>query len=479
MDVDIELERQGGIGMLAANRPLLTAVLVAFGLSALSVIGYLRAPSEDVAGGVLHVSNFALNGLIAIAVPAVIAALAPESYSRRVVMAVGAAASLCALGQVLSFNQTVLTMVHPLAFFTAAGLTLFTLLPRRLFGDATALAAAAPITAILGAFGAGGLISMADAVSMDVVGAISSLSLALACLIGVSLAADFLQLFAEGVDAHQAAGEAAHRALAPSANAALVTVAVFSAGLLPGPQQLSWTWTAIFYAAGGIVVAVSSTLLVTAATLSLRPLSETVAVGENRRQSFSRRAWRPVRQILPPSSALAFSAILAIVVVVALFEAYYSMTLIKIALIILCAIAAGLTFVSMRTGLFVMLGLFASMVMIDATSSIVGAARPPALAEMAAIAAGAALFGQIALSWRDARNPRRKPHEAAEQAMIDGAYRYVLGAALGVVAFAMAAVSGLWANGADAAWYLAFLSGIGLLIAAPMMTAICTLFVSH
>ncbi|MEO0878690.1 MAG: hypothetical protein AAFY22_03160 [Pseudomonadota bacterium] len=479
MNVDLENEGGGGLGMLAANRPLLTSVVVAFGLTALSVIGYLRSPSQGVAEGLPHVTNFALNGLVALALPAVIAVFAPEKRSQRIVVAAAGAILLFAGGQILTLYQDAAPALRAAALYTASALTLLMIAPRRFFGDASSLAVAGPVTAVLGAFGAGGLISMADAVSMEVVGAIASLSLALACLVGVSLSADFVRLFASGVDAHNAAGQAAHQALAPAANAALVTVAVFSAGILPGPQQLSWTWTAIFYSAGGIVVAVAATLLVTAASLSLRPVPETIAVGENRRQSFARALWRPIRQLLPPSSALAFVAILAIVLIVALFEAYGATTLIKLALIGLCAVAAGLTFVSVRTGFFVMAALFAAMVLIDAAIGVFGAARPQALAEMAAIAAGAALFGQIALSWRDARDPRRKPHEAAEQAMIDGAYRYILGAILGVSAFAMAAVSGLWDGGADAAWYLSCLSLVGFILAAPLMTAISALSSSH
>jgi len=116
------------------------------------------------------------------------------------------------------------------------------------------------------------------------------------------------------------------------------------------------------------------------------------------------------------------------------------------------------------------------MILIDWSYELAGVALPGLLAELSAIAVAAALYGQIALAWRDARSPRRKAHEAAEVAMIDGAYRYLVSAAFAIAALLVGQTSGLWADGVAAGIYLTTLAVFGLLISAPLMTAISAIF---
>ena len=179
---------------------------------------------------------------------------------------------------------------------------------------------------------------------------------------------------------------------------------------------------------------------------------------------------------MPPRSAISISAILFIVTIVALFEASSALTLSKFVLVVAAALAAGIAFVSARTGLFVFIALFVNVVVINWFCELAGTVPLSLLAELCAIAAAGILYGQIALAWRDARSPRRKAHEAAEVAMIDGVYRYLVSAAFSVGAFLVSDVAGLWADGSDAARHLTLLAIFGLVVSAPLMTAISAAF---
>lgn len=470
----MDSDRHGPVGTLAADRPLLTSVVIAFGLTALSVIGF----SGDRAAGVM-VADFALNALVALALPAVLAAAAPTTTWPRIGFALASAATLYVAARtvpnLIPYDLSILSP-NSASVVAAGGLTIWFLVLRPLFGDVAGLSFAAPVAAILGAYGAGALLVLGTNAPMNVVGALSSLSLAVACIVGVGVAAEFTKQFAKGDRVHKASGDAAHLAAAPAVYAALITAGVFVAGLTPGVEQLGWTWRAVIYAGAGVTIAAATALFITSATLSLGSTSEKIAVVENHRRQNFRKWWRPLRQALPPSSAIAFVAILLIVTIVALFEAYNEYSFAKTSLLIACAIAAGITFVSARTGLFVLLALFSSMILIDWSYELAGVALPGLLAELSAIAVAAALYGQIALAWRDARSPRRKAHEAAEVAMIDGAYRYLVSAAFAIAALLVGQTSGLWADGVAAGIYLTTLAVFGLLISAPLMTAISAIF---
>ncbi len=469
----METDRYGAIGGLAANRPLLISVVFAFGLTALAVAGFSSQP------GGRAMSGFAINCFAALALPAVATGIAPAGAVPRAVFAALAAGALLVVSFLAPFDKNAMLAAAGLSGATlriGAALLLWFVLLRPLFGDAPGLAMAAPLAAALGAFGASGLLALEALARIDVLGAVASLSVAMSCLVGVGVAGDFTRAFAGGARADEAAGDAAHLAVAPTAFGALATAGVFSAGLAPGAETLDWSWRAVAYAAGGVALATATALVVTASTLSLSNVTEEIAVIENYRRQNLRRWWRPFRQVLPPSSAIAFTAILLILTVVALFSAFNLLTPVKLILLGACSLAAWVTFVSLRTGLFVFLALFASMIMIDWSYAIAGVVSPGLLVELTATAFAAALFGQIGVAWRDARNPRRNAREATEAAMVDGAYRYLASAAFALGAFAAAEASGLWEDGSAAALYLAALCLFGFFIAAPLMTSIGAIF---
>ena len=470
-------EEHGAIGALAANRPLLVTVIFAFGLTALSVVGFMRAPGAGANG--LSVADFATNALIAFAAPNFAAAAAPRRPLQRALFAalvlaalIGAYVAAERYGVPAFFGAA----VRSESIAIGAAFFVWSLASRPLTGALTMLSVAGPFAAIVGAIGAAALLSLEQIHAPDALGAVATMSVAFACLIGIGVAADFAFAFARGADSHAAAGIAAHRAAAPSMNAALNVICIFSAGLLPAAETLDWSWRMILFAAGGGVVAVTTALFLSAATLSLSTITEEVAAIENHRRQRFRRWWRPIGQILPMSSAFAFVAILAILSIVAQFETYAPISVIKASLIVAAALSAALTYVSARTGLFVMLALYFAMTLVDWGYAAIGIDPPSLLAQLTAIACLAALFGQIAVAWRDARSPRRKAHQATEEAMIDGAFRYAASVAFTIAALAIASVSGLWADGASAAGYYAALAATGGVAAAPIMTAIGGVF---
>lgn len=469
----MDTARHGTIGALAANRPLLISVVLAFGLTALAVTGFIRESSA------LTVSDFAINAFFALAAPALIARFAPPKLVNRLIY-------VLAISTVLIVGSIYAPGVSPKAFAAfapsvsavqiACVLLIWFVLLRPLVGDIVGLGVAAPVAAVLGAFGASGFLALEAAPGEGVIGAIASLSLALSCLVGVGVAADFAQAFARGGDVHDAAGVAAYNATSAAVYATLITFGVFVAGLLPAAETINWSFRAIIYGAAGVALAVTTTLLVTASALSLAQVSEQTAVTENHRRQNVRRWWRPLRQALPPSSALAFVAILMIITVTGLFTAYEPITLVKVALLIACALFAGLTFVSIRTGIYVFTALLSAMVIVRWIYEIAGTPSPSLLAELTGLAVTAALYGQVAIAWRDARNPSRNAREAAERAMIDGAHRYAISAAFVLGALFVSDVSGLWSDGAEAAFYTFAMTLFGFLIAAPLMTAISAVF---
>ena len=365
--------RHGTIGALAANRPLLISVVFAFGLTALSVTGFMRAPSAAA------VSNFAINAFFALAAPAIIARFAPSAMINRLVY-VFVIGALLLVGSTYApaISPQVLSVIAPStgAVQVACVLMIWFVLLRPVIGDVVGLGVAAPIAAVLGAFGASGFLALEAAQGEDVIGAIASLSLALSCLVGVGVAADFAQAFARGGDAHNAAGVAAYNATSAAVYATLITLGVFASGLMPGAETISWNFRSIVYGAAGVALAVTTTLLVTAAALSLSRVSEQTAVSENHRRQHVRRLWRPLRQALPPSSALAFVAILLILTVVGLFTAYEPITTVKLTLLFASSIFAALTFVSLRTGIYLFINLLASMVAVQWFYEVAGFETP-------------------------------------------------------------------------------------------------------
>ncbi|MEM9707029.1 MAG: hypothetical protein AAF850_13240 [Pseudomonadota bacterium] len=464
------------IGAIAADRPLLTATIAGLGLTALSVMGF--APDVPGKPSSANIAIFALHCLLALAAPIAAAVAAPAVLRGRIGYAAVLAAVIVAVvwyapsaapDNFVGYAPSLTTGI------AAAGIAAGLIVLRPFFGVIPGLALVAPAAGLLGAVGAGGMLALRGADGLPLLGAVTATSAALATLIGIGVVTEFARRYASGASSHDAASEAGGAMFAPTINACLLSAGAFILAALVAPQQ-TWSLATGAQAAAGVAVACLSALLVAVATLSLANVSDAMAVIENHRRRRFRTIWRPVRAALPASSALAFAAITLITAMVALFEAFEPMRVVKLSLLGGSVIAAGLTFVSIRTGIFIFVMLFTGSVLIDWGVALAGTSAPSLIAEIVAVTCAAALYAHLALAARDARGPRRKPHEAAEIAMVDGAYGYILSTAITIAAFLVAASTGLWPAGGEAAAYFFLLALFGAVASAPFMTAISAVF---
>ena len=465
----VGMERPSVLGDIAANRPLLMSVLFAFGVAALAVISLTNIQNATLA---VHVAHFVVNGLLAIAAPLALASVAPAQLKPRLFYALAIPGLFFGLNYLIPLYapSALAAYLAPNALFAAAALSFWFILLKPAFGGVVRLAGAAPAAAFLGALGAAALGSVEAGTPAAVIGVVTIFSFAAACLVGVGVAADYAQIFAKGQSAHEAAAGAAHRGLATAAHGVLLVVILLSSHMLLLSPQSAWLTSALFASAAGALVAVAAGLFVTTGALSLHRTTDLAAVTENYRLRDFRDNWRPVRAALAPSASLAIAAMLAIAAVVALFEASGLATL-KLAVAATAGLAAALSYVSMRGGIFVFVMLFLTAVLTDWGFAIAGVSGIGLAAQLLAITFAALLFGVLSLSWREARDVRRKPHEATERGMADGLHRYLFGAAIAVAALFIGGVTGLWPQAEGAAAYLGVLSVFGLLIAAPILTA--------
>ncbi|MEM9170142.1 MAG: hypothetical protein AAGC56_10860, partial [Pseudomonadota bacterium] len=336
-------------------------------------------------------------------------------------------------------------------------------------GATTGLAAPAPLAGALAAAGAAGGLALFGASGEALYGPAVTLNLALGCVIGVAAAAAFAEIFSAGADASVAAGGAAQRTAPTALHAAACTLAAFALTRTPdGALALNGVATAT----ACVALAGLAAVFLSAGALALRRTSDAVAVEENYRRRRARDAWRPFRSVLPASTSIAATAIMLILTVVAALEAATPGAGAKLIAAVGCGVAAGACYLSLRTGALVAIVSVSAVGLVDWTAALFGVAPPEGAASATAIVAAATLFGLLGLTWRDARSPRRKPHQSAELAMVEGAYRFIVGAAFVVGAFAAAATSGLWPEAAGAAGYFLAVAGLGFVLSPAVMTAV-------
>lgn len=461
----MDSERIGLLGGAAADRPVLVALVFAFGLSALAVAGVWEAPDAEAimrAGAQILVA-FALLPFA----PLALCALLPRGGIAAgavlfLVGAVGAAVYVFTPRFAPFLPSPPEALLAGCAFVLALTLAACgTLMRVYLKGAAVGVAAA-----ILGVAGATGLVAPRLAGQGDAA-MLAGLGLGLAGLVAGGVAADYAAVFARGASSRAAAGLSLQRAL---------PLIVYGAGLAAlamglGTQiavGLNQAWAGA--AAVGLVM--TSSAFLAAGALSLSGGDERLAVDENRRRQAQRRAWRPLRQALPVRSSYAIAAIAGILLVTIVFEMREPPAVRDGAFIVLAALAAMISFLSLRCGLFVLATLAAAVVIGRWSAEIIGVVRPDPLGEAAATAFAAALFGQLALAWRDARSPRRNARETMEAAMTDGVGRFALGLLVGAGAFCATAAVGAPAQAAVTALYALLLALIGFVLTPPLFVAL-------
>ncbi|MEQ1930234.1 MAG: hypothetical protein ABL957_06825, partial [Parvularculaceae bacterium] len=203
-----------------------------------------------------------------------------------------------------------------------------------------------------------------------------------------------------------------------------------------------------------------------------RRTSEMLAADENRRRQSFRQYWRPIRRALSPAAANAVVAIAAIAVMAIALNLKAPISIALVVFIVVAGACAGLFLFSLRAGLFVFFSLLVSVVVVK---WLWRAGATPDISptdEAAALAFAAALFGQLALAWREARSPRLNARETAEAAM-SGAFRlYAVSALVGVTVFFAMSVGGVWQRGGLAAAEAGMLATVGLVLGPALMTVL-------
>jgi hypothetical protein len=461
----MDREELGLVGRLAADRPLIVTLVLAFGVTAIAALSSSDQATGSAARRLIF-SFITVCGTMT-AAPLLLASFAPARLSRRALYSAGLA--LLAIGAfVMQPNAAWLDVsASPGAAGAAAGASVALVLAAPFLGAIARSGYVAAIAALLGAAGGAGLVGLQGAPAL--IGPVASVALTLGAIAGLAVIADFGALFARGSDRRDAAGAAAQYGTGPALYMAIAAGAAFAIYYSAEPAlRLAVSG----FVGAGVMIAAFTSIFSAAGALALRHAGEGVAVEENRRRRAFRDFWRPIRGLLPPSAANATVAIAAIAVIAAAFDMRSPFQMSSSAFIIAAAGAAGLIFFSLRAGVFVFFSLLVGAVCVKWLWLAFDAPQPGPEADAAAMALCAALLGQLAVAWRDARSPRLNARETTEAAMSEGARLYLAGAMFGMLAYFAASVAGVWPQGGLAAAQAGATSIIALLLAPALMTAL-------
>lgn len=453
---------------------MLASCVLALGFAALAAVGFERSSAAF--------NNAAASLLAALAVmaaaPAALGAFAPKGFWLRLLYAGLAAGLILALRRLLlQWNLGVGVFDEGLALAVAAAATFILAAGAPLWRAALAHSLIGVGAMLLGVSGglAVAAIETAAGATAGAAGASLALGAGAGAALAVQIAASFSRLFAE--DDRDAAAAAARHGAAPALFILAIGVAaIFAVVFSEAGGVLSATLVDLRIALAAIGFAVAAPLIMLPAALSLKPRTERTAVIENRRRAALRPFLDGVRQILPPSSALAASAVWILLAIAAAFETTVAAGIADIGLAAAILFGAALVFVSLRTALaLTVFGLVAGKIMIWAIE-ILGFPVPTETARAAAAMLAAVLAMQMFLAWRDRRDARRKTREVVRLALADSLPGYVASSVLAASAMAATEAAGFWSEGAEAALLTAGLAALGLVAAPPIMTAIGALF---
>jgi len=459
----------GFLGKLAAERPFLATAVLALGMTSLSIVG-IRRSADPAAGAV--VAAFIFNAVYVIAAPMVLAAMAPQKKMARClyfILVILVAAGLVALGEG-RFASVMFFTPPPVALtLTAAGLFCFLLALSPLLSTVLKLGVAAPFAAILGTAAAAGYLAL-DGMLIPAAAAGLAVALAIGVTVGADVSAEFSKLFAQGAAHKTAAAAAGHAAVAPAAFSVLATGALLSVQTIH-TNFGAIEWPALWGAAAAALLAAVMALIGVTGSLSVTVFGEQVAVDENRRRQWFTTSWRPMRRLLPATTALAATAIAGVVVVVAIFEAGVAAPMSLLFFLVLIWGAAALAFVSLRTSILIVAIVFVATLMAGYFYAVMGWPLPELPERLTGLTLAAISLGHLTVSWRDAGEIWRNTRDITENAMSDGMRRFLLTLGLGAASLVVAAYSFGWAEGIGTAVYLIVTSGVSLLLAPMMMIA--------
>lgn len=463
----MKFDRIGLVGGLAADRPILTTLVLAFGLTALAALG---VPEAGAAGGAAAINDLVIAEIALLFSPLLLATLAPRSLPLRLFFATIFVAGGGLAIWLAPHSVAGLFSAPAIALGAFTGFAAYLFLAGPIFGAAAKFAFIAAAGGVLGMAGALGLLFQQGITVSGGAGAVAATAISGGAIIGAGAIADFAGLFAAGADRRRAAGISARRAVTPLAFGTLAAALAFG---LPALQADRLAAPYLGGLAGlSLVLAAIPALMVSAGSLRLRQENEMAAVEENRRRAAFRRFWRPMRNVFPPNASLAFIAIASIAVIAAAFNMPSRMPTAHLLFCVFGAIGGGVLFFSLRAGVFVF---FTLIVSVSLTDWLWGAFGGPALipADQApALALAGLLFGELAITWRDARSPRLNARETTEAAMTDGLATNTLGVAIAIVGLCAGAAAGVFDGGLAASAYLAMIATIGLLLTPALMTAL-------
>jgi hypothetical protein len=461
----------GIVGKFVANRPVLAISVFSIGLTALAVVGSREAGGD----GARAATSFIINALIAIALPIALVAMEPRTPLARMVffglIIVGAGA----------FSAASLQMIPGLSIappplwltLTSLGFMIYLFAMSPMLTSIVRLGVLGPFAAILGVAGAAGHLAVESLLLAPEGAAAASIALAIGASIGAGVSADFSRFFARGFSRQRAAAAAGHAAIAPIVFALLSVAALFLVQTV-NANFGAVEWRIVWAGLTAVMAAAIAAMLAVTGSLSLENVSERAALDENRRRQWFAATWRPVRRMLPATTAIAVTAIAGVFAVVALFEAGFDAPISMISFFILIAIASAVSFVSARTSLLIVSLLGFSVIVAGYGYAALGLPLPAMPERLAALTLGAIALGHLTLSWRDAGDHWRGARDIAEHALSDGLRRFLFLVGAGAVSLFIASQTFQWRAGAGAAQYFLVIAFLSLLLAPPIMIAMST-----
>lgn len=463
-------EPSGFLGKLAAERPLLATGVLAIGLTALCVLGVAESADPMSADVILR---FFISAAAVTGAPIMLAGLAPSKPAARTFYLAFAAVPIAALFALAYGAASIPLHLTPPRLLVDAGVGLFVYLAALapITRGALRLGLLAPLAAMLGAAGGVGYFALENILDTSLLGASVAIALAAGVCAGVGIGADFAHYFARGMAPKQAAAAAGHAAIAPAAFS-ILAAAAFAAVTTFKLNFGAVDWR-IFGGGGAVaLLAAISALIMVSGSLALTKPNEEIAVIENRRRQRFAESWRPFRNRLPVTTALAASAIAGVFVVIAAFEAGVPEVKTLLAFLLMMLIASGITFVSIRTSLLIVVILFTSTVLSGYLYEVMGLTLPSAPDRFAALSLAAIALSQLTVSWRNAGDIWRNARDIAQNAMSDGLRRFAVALGVGAAALVASAHAFSWETGVQAAGYFSLLAGVSLILAPVTMIAL-------
>ena len=459
----------GIIGKTVAQRPMLTTVILALGLTALSVAGIRQS---RLAGDSDMLTALVATGAYVVCAPFALFAVTPRRsinqllYRGLIVLLTGVIAAA-------SLNVIALpAYLQPPLFLTAsvAAFFIFLAVLSPIVSSVTRLGFVAPFAGLLGAAGGAGYLAYESMLGSPSAAPIIAIALVVGGVTGFNVAAEFSKQFAKGANQEQAAGAACHGAIAPMIFAILSAIAFTTVDTV-NANFGAVEWSVLWGGLCAVILAALSALVGVTGSLSLMRVSEQVAVNENRRRDWFLNEWRPIRRTLPATSALAAAAIAGVLVVIAAFEVGVATPWSFLAFLSFVGASAALAFVSLRTSILVFVILFASALLGDYIYALLKSEAMTLSARFAALTLMGISLGQLTISWRDAGEIWRNARDVAQNAMADGLQRYLTSLAFGVASLITVAYAFSWQAGYDAAVYYGLTGCLGLVLAPIMMVA--------